>query len=143
LPFLLGPFGNKILEYGKILHIISAIDFLRTGTMDVTIEKVRGTVIAKLPAEAVNPDARLRANLVALIGSRSIKALLIDMVEIPEMSDQLAALITTIEHQAGTRELKVVYFDVPQRVREFLEASGLSDVLEICRTRLEALRPFL
>jgi hypothetical protein len=111
--------------------------------MDVTIEKVRGTVIAKLPAEAVEPDARLRANLVGLMDAKDVKALLVDMIEISEMTDALASFVLAIQHQAGLRDLSVVYFDVGQQVKDYLDSSGMSAILEIAGSRVAALRPFL
>ena len=111
--------------------------------MNVKIERVRNTVIATLPAEAVKPDARLRANLVELMDARDIKALLIDLAEIREMTDELVSLILAIQHQAGLRNLKVIYFSLAQEVSNFLAESGVSGILDISRTRVEALRPFL
>jgi len=111
--------------------------------MNVKIERVRNTVIATLPAEAVKPDARLRANLVELMDARDIKALLINLEEIRAMTDGLVSLILAVQHQAGLRDLKVVYFNLAHEVSDFLAESGILEILDISKTRVQALRPFL
>jgi len=108
--------------------------------MDVKIEKTQGIIIATLPEEAVKPDAMLRANILEILSARDIKALLVDMIGIPEMTDELASLIMVIQHQAGLRDLKVYYFNLSGNVQDYLELSGLSSVLQICRSRFEAFR---
>ena len=108
--------------------------------MDLKIEKTRGVIIATLPEEAVKPDAVLRMNLLEILGAREIRALLVDLVEIPRMTDELASLIMIIQHQAGLRDLKVYYFNLSNEVQSYLDSSGLSSVLDTCRSKLEAFR---
>ena len=92
--------------------------------MDVRIEKTQGIITATLPEEAVKPDSMLRMNLLEILAAPDIKALLVDLIEIPEMTDELASLIMVIQHQAGLRDLNVYYFDLSDDVQSYLDSCG-------------------
>ena len=111
--------------------------------MLVKIERVKNYIVARLPREAKTPDAQLRSNIFELIEAKDIKAILIDMAEIAEITDALAALVVAIQNAAGRKNLRVIYFNLAGMAKDYFVSSGLAAVLEIYGTELQALRMVL
>ena len=123
-------------------HILY-VGFLKGIEMVIKIEREKNCVIIQLPAEATTPDSLLRANVMELIEAKNIKALLTDMLNIFEITEELLALMIAIQSAAGRNNLRVIYFNVNKEAKDFLKSSDLANILEIYDSKLQAMRMLL